>query len=96
MNGITIAHDFPQHVPGLNAINQRLRQRALPALLCRGFSHPLEIKRRLRLPMLFPIYPLISRDQLGGIIAFGREALLLDVALRYSGIKCGGDAAIIV
>jgi CRISPR-associated endonuclease/helicase Cas3 len=96
LNGIAIEHDLPQSVPGLNAINQRLRQRSLPALLCRGFSHPLELKRRLRLPMLFPIYPFTSRDRLDGVIAFGREALLLDVALKYSGIQCSGDAAIIL
>jgi hypothetical protein len=96
LNGITIEHEFPQSVPGLNAINQRLRQCLLPALLCRGFSHPLDIKRRLSLPILFPVYPFVSRDQLGGIIAFGRAALLLDVALRWSGIKCGGDAAMIL
>lgn len=96
LTGITLEHDFPQSVPGLSVINRRLQQQEIPALLCRGFSHPLEIKRRLRLPMLFPVYPMISRDQLGGVIAFGRQALLLDVALRHSGIKCSGDAAIIL
>lgn len=96
LTGITIEHEIPATVPGLIALNRRLQQRAIPALLCRGFSHPLEIKRRLRLPMLFPVYPFISRDQLGGVIAFGRQALLLDVALRHRGIRCGGDAAIIL
>jgi len=96
LTGITLEHETPAAVPGLNALNRRLQQREIPTLLCRGFNHPLEIKRRLRLPMLFPVYSFISRDQLGGIIAFGRQALLLDVALRHSGIKCGGDAAIIL
>lgn len=96
LNGITIEHDFPHSLPGLNGINQKLRQRLIPALLCRGFSHPLEIKRRLRLPMLFPLYSFCSQDQLNGVVAFGREALLLEVVLKYSGLKCSGDAAIIL
>jgi CRISPR-associated endonuclease/helicase Cas3 len=96
LTGITIEHDSPQTVPDLNGINRRLQQRPFPALLCRGFAHPLEIKRGLRLPLLFPLYPFVSRDRLNGVIAFGREALLLEVALKRSGIKCGGDAAIIL
>ncbi|MEZ4736813.1 MAG: type I-D CRISPR-associated helicase Cas3' [Caldilineaceae bacterium] len=96
LTGITIEHETPAAVPGLNPLNRRLQQREIPALLCRGFSHPLEVKRRLRLPMLFPVYSFVSRDQLGGVIAFGRQALLLDIALRHSGIQCSGDAAIIL
>ena len=63
LTGITIEHDFPNSVPELIAINRRLQQRAIPALLCRGFDHPLEMKRRLRLPMLFPIHAFVSREQ---------------------------------
>lgn len=91
LQGVTID---ASNVPGLNDINKRLRQMKLPALLCLGAKHPLELKRRLRLPLLFPIYPFTSQDGLQGLIAFGREALLLDVALRRAGIDCGGGAVI--
>ncbi len=96
LTGITIEHELPAIVPGLNAINRKLQQRQIPALICRGVEHPLEIKRRLRLPMLFPIYSMVSLDNLRGVIAFGRQALLLEVVLRHSGVKCDGDAAIIL
>lgn len=80
-------------IPGLNAINRSLQKRELPALICLGVENgPLELKRRLRLPMLFPIYEFESRDGLAGSIAFGREALLLDAALRYRKMDTGGSA----
>ena len=91
--GVTI--DSDEFVPGLNAINRKLERRRFPALLCLGGQHPLEWKRRLRLPMLFPIFAFTSRDGLQGIAAFGREALLLDVALRRRGIDCGGGAILV-
>jgi hypothetical protein len=90
LNGVTVESD--EFVPGLNAINRKLERRQLPALLCLGHQHPLEWKQRLRLPMLFPLFAFESRDGLHGTIAFGREALLLDVALRHRGIDCGGGA----
>jgi CRISPR-associated endonuclease/helicase Cas3 len=95
LDGITIETDFSGSVPGLTTINQRLRRRQLPTLLCLG-KHPQELKRRLRLPLLLPLYPFNSRDGLSGTIVFGRPALLLEVALRYSGIDCSSGAAMIV
>lgn len=73
------------------SINRRLAQRKLPALLCAGWK-PLDLKRRLRLPMLFPIYPFKSRDEITGSVVFGRQALLLHTRLEYSGLNCGGGA----
>ena len=81
-------------LPGLNDLNNRLCRRALPALLCVGF-HPLELKRRLRLPMLFAVYEFCSRDGVAGCVAFGREALLLDTRLRYTPLNLGGGAMIV-
>ncbi len=93
LTGVTVECD--EFVPGLNAINRKLERKALPALLCLGQQHPLEWKRRLQLPMLFPLFAFESRDGQHGTVAFGREALLMDVALRHRGIDCGGGAIII-
>lgn len=94
LKGVTVEEIDANTIPGLNAINRRLQRRSLPALLCLGETHPLEWKRRLRLPMLFPLFAFQSRDGLHGTVAFGREALLLDTALRHKGIDCGGGAII--
>jgi CRISPR-associated endonuclease/helicase Cas3 len=94
MQGFTIESEFAHEIPGINAVNNKLERLCPPALICLG-NGPLELKRRLRLPMLFPIYELRSRDGVSGTVAFGREALLLDVALQYRGINCGGGAMIL-
>lgn len=77
-------------VPELNRLNGALRRRKLVALLC--LLHPAELARRLRLPWPFPLYRFCSRDGCEGGIAFGRQALLLEVALQgRPDIKCGGE-----
>jgi len=81
------------HVLGVNALNNRLSRRAIPALLCLGY-HPLELKSRLRLPLLFGLYAFESRDGVQGCVAFGREALLLEARLEYTKLDCGGGAMI--
>jgi len=81
-------------VPGLNRLNNRLSRRQLPTLLCLGY-HPLELKRMLRLPLLFALYQFESRDGIEGCVAFGREALLLEARLCHSNLDCGGGAAFI-
>jgi len=81
-------------VPGLARLNRALCQRKLPALLCRGV-HPLDLKRRMRLPLLFAVHSFISRDGIEGSVAFGREALLLDTQLRYRGISIAADSTIL-
>lgn len=81
-------------IPGITALNNRLRQRELPALLCLGF-HPLELKRRLRLPWLFALHAFESRDGVTGCVAFGREALVLAARLQYAPLNCGGGATIL-
>lgn len=82
-------------IPNKTELNNRLQRRTLPALLCLAYTHPLELKRRLYLPMLFPIYPFISLDNRLGCVAFGREALLLHTKLkRRHDIDCGGGALI--
>ncbi len=94
MQGVTVEEIGANNIPGLNAINQRLERQKLPTLLCLGSAHPLELKRYLRLPMLFPLFAFKSRDGFQGTVAFGREALLLDTVLRHSGIDCGGGSII--
>jgi len=79
------------NVPELLRLNRGLRQRKVVALLC--LMHPVELARRLRLPWPFPLYHFKSLDELPGSIAFGRQALLLEVAVQgRPDIKCGGDA----
>lgn len=78
------------HVPELPRLNRGLRRRHMVALLCLAM-HPAEVARRLRLPWPFPLYRFVSRDGLEGSIAFGRQALLLEVALQQRpDIECGG------
>ena len=83
-------------VPELFRLNKTLKQRNLVALLC--LLHPAELARRLRLPFPFPIHRFRSKDNCEGSIAFGRQALMLEVALQARpDIKCGGrDKAVIV
>jgi CRISPR-associated endonuclease/helicase Cas3 len=82
-------------VPMLTALNNRLRRRHLPATLCLAFGHPLELKRRLYLPPLFPVFRFTSRDRVAGCVAFGREALLLHTRLNRRQVDSGGGAMII-
>ena len=91
MRGFTVESEFAHEIPGINVINRKLEALPLPALICAS-NGPLELKRRLRLPLLFPLYELRSRDGVTGSVAFGREALLLDVSLQYRGVNCGGGA----
>jgi hypothetical protein len=93
LDGIQIYSATPQSIPGYNALNRRLAQLKVPALVCLRFN-PFELERRLRLPLLFAIYELETRDGLTGSIAFAREALLLHAALKQQRIDCGGNALI--
>jgi CRISPR-associated endonuclease/helicase Cas3 len=82
-------------VPELNRLNGGLKRRKLVALLC--LLHPAELMRRLRLPWPFPLYRFCSGDGYEGSIAFGREALLLEVGLRSRpDIKCGGEGKAVI
>lgn len=85
--GFSLDADFP----GRTEINRRLHQRAIPALFCAG-KKPLELKRRLNLPLLFPLYEFESDDGVTGALAVGRAALLLDARLRFHPLDCGGGA----
>ena len=81
--------DAPQ-VPTLDRLNRGLRQRRLVALLC--LLPPAELARRLHLPWPFPIHRFVSRDGIEGSMAFGRQALLLEVSLQgRPDIRCGGE-----
>ncbi|MBM4459098.1 MAG: type I-D CRISPR-associated helicase Cas3' [Chloroflexi bacterium] len=89
IEGVTLVVDY---VDWLNELNRRLRQRKFVALLCQG--EPKELMNRLGLPPMFEIYKFISRDNLEGSIAFAREALMLQVALKERHFSCGGGAVI--
>lgn len=94
LHGIQLHADFPQSIPDYNGINRKLLQRKVPALICLQY-HPLQLKRALRLPILFPLYEFHSLDNMQGAIAFGREALLLHAALKQNRLDCGGTAVIL-
>lgn len=81
--------------PGLNPLNSRLSRRDFVVLLC--LLHPAELMKRLGLPRPFPLHRFCSRDNSEGSIAFGRQALLLEVALQARpDIKCGGERKSII
>ena len=84
-----------QGIEGLTTMNRHLARRKMLALLC--LLSPAELSRRLRLPQPFPIYRFESKGRLqSGCISFGRQALLLETALRFrSDIRCGGGAMIV-
>ncbi len=80
-------------IPGKDKLNRILERRPLPATLCQAYRHPVELKRRLRLPLLFPIFQFTSLDDVSGCVAFGREALLLHTLLiRRKDIDCTGES----
>ena len=79
--------------PGSTEINDRLQQRDQPALLICDY-HPLDVKRRLNLPILFPLHEFTSRDGVTGTVVFGRSALMLDSRLLYHPMPTGGGAII--
>lgn len=66
-------------VNGIGRINTVLRRRRVVALL--SPISALDLTRRLRLPMPFPIYPATRAGNGAGSIAFARHALLLETAL---------------
>jgi hypothetical protein len=91
LDGIAIDSEYAGDVPHLNTLNRALARKTVPAFVCQRY-HPLELKRKLRLPLLFALYAFRSRDGLAGSIAFGREALLLDAATYGRSIDCGGSS----
>ncbi len=89
-----ILNGFKLDVRGMTKVNKRLEKRNLPATLCLAYQHPLELKRKLYLPLLFPVYPFTSQDGVSGCVAFGREALLLHTKLKRRPLDCGGGTII--
>lgn len=80
--------------PGYTEINSGLQMRELSALLI-SERHPMDVKRCLQLPLLFPLYEFTSRDGVNGTVAFGRTALMLDSRLKYHPLYTGGGAVIV-
>lgn len=79
-------------VPWLNELNRHLAQRKVLGLIVPG-HHPIEIRRARRLPLNFPLHPYEDTNNVRGCIAFARQALILDTALRYSNLAGGNSAA---
>jgi len=89
LDGFRIEATFPVRLKSIIACNRG----ELPALLCSGL-HPMDVKRRLNLPLLFPTYEFASRDGVTGTVAFGRTALMLHSRLLNNPMPCGGGAII--
>lgn len=77
----------------LNALNRLIAQRTFVAIVV--LKHPAELQRQLFLPWPFPIEKLVGRDGIEGSIAFAREALLLETAMRERWLKSEVGGAII-
>ena len=80
--------------PGSTEINNRLQLREIPALLI-SEKHPLDVKRQLGLPLLFPLHEFASRDGVTGTVAFGRTALMLESRLLFNAMPTGGGAIVV-
>lgn len=77
----------------LNALNREIAKRPFVAIVV--LKHPAELQRQLFLPWPFPIEKVIGRDGIQGSIAFAREALLLETAMRERWLKSEVVGAII-
>ncbi|NJO07396.1 MAG: hypothetical protein HC876_18830, partial [Chloroflexaceae bacterium] len=78
-------------------LNELLGHTNVVALLIGG-HHPVDLRRRLRLPGTFRLhqYRFADEGQVDGSIVFGREALLLDSRLRYTKLETPGGGAYLV
>jgi len=78
--------------PWLNELNHWLAQRKVVGLIVPGL-HPLELRRKLRLPLLFPLHSYEDINGVRGCVVFARQALILDTALRYRKLSSGTPEA---
>lgn len=80
-------------VDWLSDLNDHLRRRKFVVTIC--LLTPDELRYRLYLPPMFGLWPCEGKDGVLGSIAFARDALLLNVALKERRIVCGGGAVIV-
>jgi CRISPR-associated endonuclease/helicase Cas3 len=81
------------YAPWLNDLNRHMSQRKFVVTLCR--SQRDDLRYRLYLPPMFQIHSFRSPlDNSEGSIAFGRYALLLNIALEQRRFDCGGSSAL--
>lgn len=81
------------NAPWLNELNRHMRQRKFVVTLCRAPRD--DLRYRLYLPPMFQLHSFRSPiDNSEGSIAFGRYALLLNVALEQNRFDCGGSSAL--
>ncbi len=78
------------NVDWCNDLNPHLRRRKFVATVC--LLPPHELRLRLRLPPMFQLLEFRDRDDTVGSIAFARDALLLNVALKARRLSSGGGA----
>ncbi|MBX3060969.1 MAG: type I-D CRISPR-associated helicase Cas3' [Anaerolineae bacterium] len=79
--------------PWLSDLNRHMRQRKFVVTLCRAARD--DLRYGFYLPPMFQIHLFRSPlDNSEGSIAFGRYALLLNVALEQRRFDCGGSSAL--
>lgn len=80
------------HQPWVDAVNQALKKQRLVCVLSDAPAR--DLKRRLWLPLLFPVHRLLDLYDSEFSVAFGKEALLLESLLFFR--KTDEDVAMIL
>ncbi len=79
---------------GLYQLNKKIKDLQFVVTLVRN-QKPEALRRRLRLDWQLALYEFESHDNLDGCVAFGRDALLLHTALKYSSVNPSGDSLLL-
>jgi CRISPR-associated endonuclease/helicase Cas3 len=69
--------------PNVGEVNAILKNKPLVCTITGDWQKPADLKSRLNLPLLFPVYSLGDNISTGYCVSFGKEALLLDSLLFY-------------
>lgn len=97
LDSVTLLSGLGLQVAGvddLNALNRRIAHRTFVALVTQLDAASLQ--RKLYLPWPFPIERIEGNDRTPYSIAFGREALLLETAMRGKGMMSDREGAIVL
>jgi CRISPR-associated endonuclease/helicase Cas3 len=82
-------------VDWLNELNRHISARKVVGLVVK-YKHPSELRRSFRLPSHFHLHAYQAINGESGTIAFARQALILDTALRYRRLSGSDNSAIVL